>query len=149
MCREQSIDPENPHADGSDNRQNHRHCGISHSSQSPREQIHQTAQKIGHSCVGQNLHTTGDHVRLFAVDVQKLWSKEISNASKPQCHNNRQDRTVNQHSIHSFQFFYTIVLAGKAHACLGDGIDRHIQESKNIVGCCISCHGNRAKGVNR
>ena len=78
-----------------------------------------------------------------AGQLTEMCIRDRSNASKPQCHSNRQDRTVDQYPIHSFQFFYTIVLAGKAHACLGDGIDRHIQESLSLIHICKASYQDR------
>lgn len=60
-----------------------------------------------------------------------------------------QDHTVNKHPVHTFRFSHTIILTGKAHAGLGNRIHGHIQKSKNIIGCCISCHSNGTKGVYR
>ena len=63
--------------------------------------------------------------------------------------NKSEKHTLPKNPFASFDISCTVILAGKAHTCLGNGIYRDIQKSKYIIGSCISCHSHRAKGVDR
>ena len=149
MNREDSEDPHNSKADRSDNRQDHRHTGASHSTQCSRKQIHLSAEEISNCGIGKDLHSALDNLRIFRIDFQKLRAKEICSTSHGKGHHKGQDQTIHQHPVHTFRFPNTVILAGKTHTCLGNRIHGHIQKSKNIIGCCISCHSNGTKGVYR
>ena len=90
-----------------------------------------------------------DHIRFSGIDLQNLRSEKVSAASQSQRTYHRQNNTVHKNPVHALPFPDTVILAGKTHTCLGNGIYRDIQKSKYIIGSCISCHSHRAKGVDR
>ena len=90
-----------------------------------------------------------DNLRVFRIDLQKLRTEKVCTTAHGKGYDKGQDHTVNKHPVHTFRFSHTIILTGKAHAGLGNRIHGHIQKSKNIIGCCISCHSNGTKGVYR
>ena len=144
-----SKDPYDSGSHSTDDGQDHRNSGMPNSTKRPRKQIHQSAEKIGNCGKGHDLHSCMDHIRLSGIDLQDLRPKKVSAAAQSQrtCH--RQNNTVHKNPVHALPFPDTVILTGKAHTCLGNGIYRDIQKSKYIIGSCISCHSHRAKGVDR
>ena len=67
--REDSEDPHNSKADRSDNRQDHRHTGASHSTQCSRDQIHDPTQKIRDRSIKKNFHATGNYCLVRGINM--------------------------------------------------------------------------------
>ena len=120
-----------------------------HTSQRTRDQIHDAAQEIRDRSNGQNLQAASDHIRIRSVDPQDLRAKYISSHSKYSGSSGRQDHTIHKHSVHTFLLSDTVILTGKTHACLGNGIDRYIQESEDIIGGRITRHRRSAERIDR
>ena len=122
---------------------------MSHSTQGTRKQIHNPAEKIRYGSVRQDFQSAADHFRIGSINLKDLRTEEICTASKGKGGNYGNNKAVDQNLIHTFEFMHTIVLTGKAHACLCDRVHRHIQKTENIIGRRIPCHGGRSKGINR
>ena len=141
--------PDNPGSYCSDYRQEHWNCWKSHAAQCSRKQIHQSAHKISHCRIQENLHAALYYCCIRCVNPQKLRPHQIGSAS----HNNwdcyRQKDTVSKNFIHSFPLSNTVILTGKAHTGLCDGIYGCKQKSKNIVGSSISSHCHRTEWIYR
>ena len=81
VIRENSENPHNSKADRSDNRQDHRHTGASHSTQCSRKQIHDSAQEIRNCGTWEYCHAIFYYICLWCVDPQNLRTKHICTCS--------------------------------------------------------------------
>lgn len=125
----------------------HRYTGATHSAECSRDQIHDTTAEIRNCCVCKDFNTALDNIRVTCIQSQQFIAKEIRAASQGKRNCKRQNDTVHQDFVHTLRLAYAIILACKTHAGLRNRIDRHIQKSKDIIGCRITCHGDRAKGI--
>ena len=146
---EEQIDPYDSGPYRTDNRQYHGYGGMAHSPEGARDQIHDAAQEIGYGGDGKNLQSALDDFCVCSVDAQYLCSEDICAHTHDQRYAGGQDHTVQKHPVHTLCFFHAVILAGKAHACLGHGIDCHIQEAQHIVGGGVAGHGYGAEGIDR
>ena len=143
--REQPVDPHDPCPYRADHGQNHRHCRMSHSAKRPRDQVHDAAKEIRHRGNGQYFQAALDHGCIRRIDSKKLRAEHISAYPQHSRCFGRQDDTVNEHPVHTFLLSHAVVLAGKAHARLCHGINRHIQKAEDIVCRRISSHSRGAE----
>ena len=77
--------------------------------------------------------------------MKQLRTEEIGASAQRYRYDHRQDHTIDQYPVHTFFLPGTVVLTGEAHTRLGNGIHRHEQESKDIIGRRIACHGDEVK----
>ena len=86
---------------------------------------------------------------MSCVNVKQLRTEEIGTSAQRYRYDHRQDHTIDQYPVHTFFLPGTVVLTGEAHTRLGNGIHRHEQESKDIIGRRIACHSDGAEGIHR
>ena len=141
MGREDSEDPQDSGAYGSDYGEDHGNGRGAHASQGAWEEIHDSAEKVGDGCDGQDLETGFDDFRVFGVDREDRGAAEVGSTAEDASYDHRENQAVDQDFVHSFVFSHAVVLAGEAHACLGYGVDGNIHEAKEIVGSSVTGHG--------
>ena len=149
VIRENSEDPQDSGAYGSDYGEDHGDGGGAHASQGAGEEIHDSAEEVGDGCDGQDLEAGFDNFGVFGVDGEDRGAAEVSSAAEDASNDHREDQAVDQDFVHSFVFSHAVVLAGEAHACLGYGVDGYVEEAEDVVGCRVSCHGYGTEGVYR
>ena len=147
VLREKSVDPQDSRPHGPDHREDHRHSRASHPAKGARDQVHDAAQEIRHCSDRQDLQSALDHVCISCIDPEHLGAEYISTDSEDSGYRSGQDHTVREYSVHPLLFPHAVVLARKAHARLCDRIYGNVQESKDIICRCISCHRSRAERV--
>ena len=149
MHRENTINPYQSCPDRSDNGKNHRSCGKSHSAQSSRKQIHNTAHEISQCCIRQHLHGACNDIGFFGIQLQNFRSEGIYDTAKHQRNRCRKKQAMPENLSHSLPLTRTVILTCKAHAGLRHRIDRSIHKSEQIICRCIAGHRGRAKRIYR
>ena len=145
MIRENSEDPQDSGAYGSDYGEDHGDGGGAHASQGAGEEIHDSAEEVGDGCDGQDLEAGFDNFGVFGVDGEDRGAAEVSSAAEDASNDHREDQAVDQDLVHSFVFSHAVVLAGEAHACLGDGVHRRIEKTQQVVGRRVTRHSDGAE----
>ena len=122
---------------------------MAHTAQGTREQIHQSAEEVSQGGVGKNFHTALDNIFFRSVNVQQFRSENIDKDAHDERYGNGQNHTVPEYPVHSLILADTVILTGKTHAGLCDGIDGNVHKSENIVGGGVTGHGCRTERVDR
>ena len=122
---------------------------MAHTAQGTREQIHQSAEEVSQGGVGKNFHTALDNIFFRSVNVQQFRSENIDKDAHDERYGNGQNHTVPEYPVHALILADTVILTGKTHAGLCDGIDGNVHKSENIVGGGVTGHGCRTERVDR
>src|SRR5699024_1926256 len=105
-------------------------------------QVHDAAEKIRYRCDGQYFQAALNDFRLCRIDLKKLSSENVGPDSHERGYADCQNDAVQKNPVHPFLLTDTVVLACKAHACLGYCIDCGIQKSDDVVCRRVPCHGS-------
>lgn len=142
-----SKDPHDSQSTGTCKRYQHRHDGISHTSQNTYRHVHHSAEKINLADDLHTIQTICDHFRIGRIDA-----KQGASATICQCTKRKSDSKYNCHTVYGnfgnpLLLTGSHILADKAQCRLVNSIHGNINKSLYVTGCRIARHGNRSERV--
>ena len=146
---EDRKNPDHAEQAGAHERDQHGQHRIAQAAHAARDDVHHSAQAVGHADHAQAHHAILDDLGLARVNAEQVFPQEVRAVAQYQADDEHQPQAVTQHPVDALIILCAQVLAGKAQRGLIQRVHRGIDKALDVAGRRVARDRDRAERVDR